>query len=369
MIKSSDYNHKLYKIAKEGKSGNWELKKEIIESYSIVQRYNSDLGFYYEDVLVNSFPNVKLYHDIDRRLTMMASMPSDHEDCSMAVNKSRGKVLTSGLGTGLLPILIEDKLRSGLVTSLDIVENSPDVINLSGSVVNYLPSVRVIRRDIEDYLAETRERYDFIFIDIWASRAQAVAEGPGIVKLAERCLNQGGETRFWTQELWERLKGKVRGIPYEQWTDKLTRCSLCGTTQNHAHLYGCLCKECADEYEGFLPESELRSTEELGRQLISLGYKNVTKTLPGGGRPDLIVEGSDGKILVEAKLSLLDGATLYNLTEEILRRHDSFKEDYNYLQVVFYGNVKVSLLENLSKFISKHCEGWVRITYKGNLIP
>ena len=367
MIDPSNYNHKLYGIAVEGKSGDWVLKKEALPAYSIVNRYSSVEGRYYRDVVKSPylFPYLALYHDYTKGLRFMASLPSDYEDCDVAVRGARGRVLTSGLGLGLFPTLIEDKLRDGRVSSLDIVELSEDVISLSKPVTDLLLNIKVYLGDIRDYLATTNKTYDFVFLDIWAPRAQAIAEGPGLIETARRCLNPGGEARFWVQEVWEKIKDVSRGGTYSVFTSVDNPCWLCGMAVNHAHLYGGLCKECADEYESFLyGDKETHANGDLSRTLNSLGYKSITEyKLPNDKVVDILVESNGGKYLVEGKRKL-DNSTLEAL-EGKLGMYLPYKNEYKGLKLVIYGDVKHEAYLKLKDFAKDKFDGWLEILMTG----
>lgn len=368
MIKSSDYNHKLYRIAKEGELNGWFLRKEIEPKLKILQRYNAKEGYYYRDVAIEAFPTVVLYHDYTDKLRMMATNPVDHEDCSVEVERARGKVLTGGLGVGLFPVLIEDKLRDGRVTSLDIIELSTDVIELSSPVVSYLPNTRVNPGDIAKYLEITEKKYDFIFIDIWAPRAQAIAEGPGLVEIAQRCLNPGGEARFWVQGVWERIKNSRRGLPYSIFTSVDNPCWLCGDALNHSHLYGGLCRECADDYETFLGKGvEDRGTVNIKEALKSLGFRSLETQvkLPEGRRADMV--DWDSNILFEMKRELLTTAQLDECMKDLIKRRN-LRSRFNKFIVIIQNDVTPELYIQLKDYAREQFGDWVDIHYGGKLV-
>jgi len=90
---------------------------------------------------------------------------------------SKGKVLTAGLGLGLL---VHALLRNDKVTRVDVVEINQDVIQLVGAICtrtwNLLrnstlptPKVNLHRRDIYDFNVSS---YDTIILDLWVKDAE-----------------------------------------------------------------------------------------------------------------------------------------------------------------------------------------------------
>jgi len=321
MIRSSDYNHKLYEIVREGRSGDWELEKIVLPAGRILRTYNRK-GFISFDVIQEEWKSVGL---ISGDGYAMTDSPFEQETYKAAVERAKGRVLMCGLGLGLFMSLATEKIQSGQISGLDIVEINRHVIDLTLPVVEEFWA-RCIQGDAWTYLETTEEKYDFIFVDIWGPPAQALAEGPGIISLAGRCLNPGGETWYWLQEIGGCLSHE-RGLKEHSELP----CRVCGKNGDlslHYNLYGGLCLECAEEYESYKETrgKEWKSTEELGSQLLTLGCKNITNILSAGGRPDVIVKGSDGKILVDAKSDLL---------------------------------------EELSDFVNMHCRNWVKVSFRG----
>jgi len=70
-------------------------------------------------------------------------------------------VLVGGLGLGIFPRWINDR-----VNSMTIVELSRDVINL---VYHHIrtPKMTLVHGDIEEYLRTTGDTFDYIFLDTW----------------------------------------------------------------------------------------------------------------------------------------------------------------------------------------------------------
>lgn len=77
----------------------------------------------------------------------------------------RGDVLCSGLGVGLIAVLLAKRLT---VRSVTVVERSPAVVRLVQPHLGVLGlKVRVLTADVFDYLQRTDDRFDYVFHDIW----------------------------------------------------------------------------------------------------------------------------------------------------------------------------------------------------------
>lgn len=100
----------------------------------------------------------------------MTLLPNETVTTLPAVGKSRGKVLTYGLGLGYFAFMASEKPE---VTSVTVVEHSPEVIGLFESLIlpqfPHREKIRVLCADAFDYAQKEMpgERYDFVFADIW----------------------------------------------------------------------------------------------------------------------------------------------------------------------------------------------------------
>jgi len=361
MIKSSDYNHKLYEIAREGKFGNWELKKESFSKDDILPLYNSKEGYIYTEKIVEDCYEVEL---ADKLGAVMTDSEFEQDTYRLAVEKAHGRVLVCGLGLGLFNILVEAKIKSGVITQLDVVEEDPGLIDW---VPGYLPMLNtdIIEDDAWEYLKTTSKKYDLIFIDIWSPVAQALVEGSKISKIAERCLTAGGEVRYWLQELGVKLSKRRNGHAVNE--DSF--CHMCGRDSlisRVSNLYGILCMECADEYESFLYEDdEVHANGRLSETLQSLGYKILKPKLSEYDIADIVVEGAGKKYLVECKTHLTSSAMFKEMERKIFS-YSPYKNEYSGLKLLVYGNAKPELVLKLGKFIQfQGLADWVEILFGG----
>lgn len=118
--------------------------------------------------------------------------------CAPVVHHAHGDVLVAGLGLGLILHPIAAK---GLVTSITVVEVSPDVIALVAPSLP--PQVRVVQDDIFAWLpAQPRgAKYDTIWFDIWPTRCvDNLTDIARLKRLARRFYRPGTWCRAWYEE-------------------------------------------------------------------------------------------------------------------------------------------------------------------------
>ncbi len=366
MIDSENYNYnrRLHEIAKEGKSGSWELRKATDAPFSILNCYDSRNGRVYYDVTRESFRFFELTNP-DTGLAMTDSI-LERQSYEPAVDRCKGAVLMVGLGIGLLPSLVWDELGRK-ITAFDILECEPDIINLVGGYIKY-PIINIIQGDAWEFPKTCTRRYDFIFLDIWSPASQAIAEGPRLAELYRPLLtNPTSEVRFWLQEIRDKLDQNRRVV-----NKVLGPCRLCckgadGITLS-SNLYGGLCMECAYEYENYLyGEGETTTAAEFTRTLQSLGYKVLKPGVSDTDTNSLVIESLNGKYLVECEKGLMDSNTLRGVKERIIS-FSELKNQYNGLKLVVRRNVKPELAMELESFIEKMgLSGWIELLFAGNL--
>ena len=101
---------------------------------------------------------------VDNDTMWMSDGPEERLTMSNAVRwcPNNADVLIGGLGLGIVPRWLESKSNT-----ITIVEFSRDVINL---VYDYIktPKMNIIHDDIENYLINTVNNFDFIYLDTWA---------------------------------------------------------------------------------------------------------------------------------------------------------------------------------------------------------
>ena len=144
----------------------------------------------------------------------MTLMPNETITTLPAVAKSRGKVLTYGLGLGYFAFMASEKDD---VVSVTVVERSQDVIELFRThILPQFPNrdkIRLVCSDAFEYAKNQApsERYNFVFADIWHD----VGDGRELyLKMKElEYLSPETEYSYW-------LEGTIRCyLAKELWPD------------------------------------------------------------------------------------------------------------------------------------------------------
>lgn len=84
------------------------------------------------------------------------------------IENAKGKVMIAGLGIGLILHNLRDKIASGEVESITIVEKYQDVIDLVSPYYSDLP-ITYINADILTYTPPKELVFDTLYFDIWAT--------------------------------------------------------------------------------------------------------------------------------------------------------------------------------------------------------
>ncbi|MBQ9416115.1 MAG: hypothetical protein IJU20_04650 [Clostridia bacterium] len=156
----------------EASRGNWQLRTQtlkpgegfICDDFKVFPdgRLVPQVGFFDEPF---SYPAV-----LQNGREWMTLMPNETVTSREAVERSRGNVLTFGLGLGYFAYMASIKPE---VAHLTVVELDPDVISLFNEFI--LPQfplrdkIEVIQSDAFDYAEKRMKKgqFDFVFADIW----------------------------------------------------------------------------------------------------------------------------------------------------------------------------------------------------------
>ena len=95
--------------------------------------------------------------------TWMVDDPPHWEAMKFYAKEARGRVLTTGLGLGLVIHLLADNPK---VESITVVERSTDVIGLMHDLI---PSCNIVNKDFYHFMEETDLRFDTCIIDLWTT--------------------------------------------------------------------------------------------------------------------------------------------------------------------------------------------------------
>ncbi len=121
-----------------------------------------------------------------------------------AAKRSRGRVLCGGLGLGIFP---QFALSLPRVDSVHVVEMNEDIIEMSQNSweKNHWPRMtdcKIIKSEIEEYLASTEEKFDTVYIDTWdAIYHEYLPHLNELTQLSRRVLRPGGEILLWAFDL------------------------------------------------------------------------------------------------------------------------------------------------------------------------
>lgn len=173
-----------------------------IEKFSIseeeARRYNLRVVYDFNERSKKSVSDTFVYPGdyirlvIDNR-TMMSDTQFEYITNKDFIDACKGEVLIFGLGLGLLPNTIKDK-----VESMDIVEYSPEVLTLVKPKLEFIKNLNIIQGDMNEYIPE--KKYDYILMDIWDNITSDLDEIREIEKKRDyfkKFLKKGGKVFVW----------------------------------------------------------------------------------------------------------------------------------------------------------------------------
>ena len=182
--------------------GNWEFKNEAYAPFRAVICHdmilNDDfseippLGFFKERF---EFPAV-----LENGNEWMTLTPVDLDTCEDAIERSRGKVVTFGLGLGYFAYMASLKQD---VESVTVVEKSEKVIELFEKYVlpqfSYPQKIRIVTCDAFEYAEKIMptESFDFAFVDTWRDASDGAPMYEKMKKLEH--LSRNTEFSYWIE--------------------------------------------------------------------------------------------------------------------------------------------------------------------------
>jgi hypothetical protein len=119
----------------------------------------------------------------------------------LAAREAKGKVLVGGLGLGIYPQIT--MLLKRPVSSITIVESHPEVIRLVEPCVTKFAqshgvSVRILPDTIENFMQNTDERFDTIYLDTWGDlHYKFLGYINYLVSLASKIATPEGKIQCW----------------------------------------------------------------------------------------------------------------------------------------------------------------------------
>ena len=159
----------------------------------------------------------KVVEDIPELFPAKAWMSdSGQERCMMFASAkfAKGDVLVAGLGLAIYPQFVLALNRP--VKSITIIENNQQIIDLIQTnwfKDEYRDKVKVtiINSDIEDFLAETKEKFDTIYLDTWEDAdARFLAGVNYLISLSSNCIMDDGIIQAWGYDAM--IKGLIKDI-------------------------------------------------------------------------------------------------------------------------------------------------------------
>ncbi len=143
----------------EGVSGDWR-----VESFTISEENAKRANI---RAIFNPLESVEPgnYKRLMRGGTVvMSNTPMEIETNRPIIRNAIGNVLINGLGLGMV---LEAILLTSDVTSVTVVEKSPDVIALVAPSFKDEPRVKIINADAFEYTPAKGQRFDAVWHDIW----------------------------------------------------------------------------------------------------------------------------------------------------------------------------------------------------------
>lgn len=96
--------------------------------------------------------------------TWMVDSPRDYRSMQKYAERASGRVLTSGLGLGLL---VHELWKNPAVETVTVVENNPAVMALTGKHLPRHPRLELEWGDFWQFIVCDDREWDWVIVDIW----------------------------------------------------------------------------------------------------------------------------------------------------------------------------------------------------------
>lgn len=205
-IKKEDYDSDpYYKNIKavHAVCDNWEFKEAVIKPYELIPL--DDLKEYEDGRII---PQVAFFDCefpypviLENGVEWMLVTPNEVETMKEDIKKARGKVATYGLGLGYFPYMVSIMPE---VESVTVVERDRRVIDIFEKYIlpqfSHPEKVRIVNADAFVYAEETapKERFDYIYIDIWHDPSDGVDMYLRFKELEKLCPHT--EFAYWIEK-------------------------------------------------------------------------------------------------------------------------------------------------------------------------
>jgi hypothetical protein len=156
----------------KGKSGNVEIDYVIHPANEPIDIISMRTAMFTGQKPLTATYNKPIIYTIlkDHNGTWMSNTPTEQMTQHNELKKCKGKVLVAGLGLGYFVKKLQEKEN---VTKVKVIELSKDVIKLVWKHLELDKRFSVIETDIKKYLQTTKEKYDWVYLDIWRGTGEA----------------------------------------------------------------------------------------------------------------------------------------------------------------------------------------------------
>lgn len=146
----------------EERVGNFRIGKHVYEkgarSYNGIDGYRM---FYAENPL--TLTTLQEFRG-EKWNTWMVDAPTDYKAMQKYAEVSYGKVLTTGLGLGLV---VHELCKNESVTEITVVEKSREVVTLVGKHLPLDNRITIKLDDFWKFIELDDSKWDFILVDLW----------------------------------------------------------------------------------------------------------------------------------------------------------------------------------------------------------
>jgi len=150
------------------------------------------LGYFEEGF---SFPELR-----EGGLTWMSLIPHEINTMESPLKKTKGKILTMGLGLGYFAFMASEKPE---VETVDVIENDPKVIELFSKwllpLFPHANKIHIIEEDALAFAHSAHKNYDFAFIDLYHTEEDGLPLYLALKPLDGSLTKSGGEVAYWIE--------------------------------------------------------------------------------------------------------------------------------------------------------------------------
>jgi hypothetical protein len=178
----------------DGVSGNWSVSTFTIEKEELSQMIS--MMKYGRGVPPGTYKRLMRGGEV-----IMSNTPDEIYDCLRFIRIAKGSVLINGLGLG---VLVKALIEKPEVTDITVIENSEDVLKLSGPTYEKEPKVTIIHADCFTWEPPKGKVYDAVWHDIWDN---ICADNlPEMKKLHRKYGRRSKYQESWCRERCERYE-------------------------------------------------------------------------------------------------------------------------------------------------------------------